>query len=186
VPQSLEGLPSLHSSMQQLHFGSRCGSLHPQMLASQLGLAVTMSLPLILLSSPNHSGRLLHRHSPAVCGSGPSYLSTLAPDVHTCCCSCCVLSCPRSCCPGPAVSSSQVADLQAAAEGVPGWQQQLARQPAGEALVGQIRALQRARSRLTWLQQQGLQDRHRSALMGLRKSRAAFLKEHPDYPGDNV
>lgn len=79
-----------------------------------------------------------------------------------------------------------MADLQAAAEGVPTWQQQLARQPSGEALVGQVRTLHKARSRLTWLHQQGLQGRYRSALVVLRRSHRAFVKDHPDYPGDDA
>lgn len=41
------------------------------------------------------------------------------------------------------------------------WEQQLSRQPSGPDLVLAIGSLHRARHRLVWLQQQGLEGAHR-------------------------
>lgn len=63
--------------------------------------------------------------------------------------------------PSPPLCLPQVADLQEAAEGVRAWEQQLSRQPSGPDLVLAIGSLHRARHRLVWLQQQGLEGAHR-------------------------
>lgn len=80
----------------------------------------------------------------------------------------------------------QVAELQEAAEGVPAWEQQLARQPAGQDLVLNIAALHKARYRLVWLQQQGMEGRYKSALAVLGQTAKKFQRQHPEYPGENV
>lgn len=80
----------------------------------------------------------------------------------------------------------QVAELQAAAQGVPTWQQQLAREPSGHALLATIDDLHAARHRLTWLQQEGLAHKHRLAVSVLRLKEARFKQQYPDYPGDTA
>lgn len=84
-------------------------------------------------------------------------------------------------------SCLQVAELQAAAQGVIAWEKQLARQPKGQELLDTIEALHRARGRLVWLQQQGPEVRgQRTALMVLNWKEARFKKKFPQYPGDDA
>lgn len=82
------------------------------------------------------------------------------------------------------VCFAQLSELQAAAEGVPGWERQLAREPSGADLVLQIAALDAARFRLVWLQQEGLEGRQKSALAVLQMSAKRFQQKYPEYPGD--
>lgn len=83
--------------------------------------------------------------------------------------------------------AEQVAELQAAAQGVIAWEKQLARQPKGQELLDTIEALHRARGRLVWLQQQGPEVRgQRTALMVLNWKEARFKKKFPQYPGDDA
>jgi hypothetical protein len=77
-----------------------------------------------------------------------------------------------------------LAELQAAAEGVPGWHAFLSRYPQGQELVDSITKLHARRGRLAWLQRQGLVSGKAKPLPVLTIGEAAFKRKHPEYPGD--
>lgn len=100
---------------------------------------------------------------------------------------------PRT--PPPAQTpTTQLAELQAAAQGVPAWERQLAREPSGPTLLQQIDGLHARRGRLAWLRKHQQQQQHKgsgsvaskhpSALAVLRMAQARFCGLYPDYPGD--
>eukprot|EP00775_Hariotina_reticulata_P003461 gene3461-3732_t len=104
--------------------------------------------------------------------------------------------------------AQQLAELQAAAAGVPAWESTLAVKPAGSALVSGIDTMHARRSRLVWLKQQhaaavrhlpdgedgigldvpGLHRVRGSApvLTVLNLSEQNFKELYPAYPGDGV
>jgi hypothetical protein len=78
--------------------------------------------------------------------------------------------------------AQQLAELQAAAAGVPAWQRTLSHSPSGAKLVGSIDRLHARRGRLVWLQEEGLTDVH--CLRVLEYSEGKFAASFAGYPGD--
>lgn len=76
----------------------------------------------------------------------------------------------------------QLAELQAAAEGVPSWERTLSHTPSGRKLVQSIDRLHQHRGRLVWLKEEGFTEQ--GVLQVLNSSEGMFKELYPDYPGD--
>jgi hypothetical protein len=78
--------------------------------------------------------------------------------------------------------AQQLAELQAAAAGVPAWQRTLCQTPSGAKLVQSIDRLHARRGRLAWLKEEGLTDA--PCLRVLDWSESKFAGTYAGYPGD--